>query len=145
MSANNGLPDNRIDEADRSGSVFGLARFDTRNLIVHNNDNKDSNKEQEKPYDPDGLLEGQLVLECIFCEKYKTAIVFDMELHLHEKHRWELLRQFPLKGKGYSMDLRAEYFVHQIKIKREKIKNIQVTAQATDIKELLKLTTATNK
>ncbi len=129
----------RSDKPDGSGSVQSndLARLDTRNLTIHNNDNKDSKTEQKKPYDPDGILEGQPVLECIFCDKYRTAIEFDMELHLHEKHRLELLRQFLLKEKGYSMDLRAEYFVYQSKIggqKSEQIKNTQ--AAATDMKEL---------
>lgn len=145
MSVDNGLPFTTTDKPDRSGSnvpnnlpYFGLARFDTRHSSV--NKVNFETPQYKKPYDPDRILEGQPVLECIFCDKYKTAIDFDMELHLLEKHRWELLRQFPIKGKGYSMDLRAEYFVHQIKIRREQIKNVE--AMATDMKELIKSTTA---
>ena len=137
MSVDNGLPNITSDKPDRSGSIephdlpyFGLARFDTRYSTVPKDNHKNSNPQYKKPYDPDEILEGQPVLECIFCDKYKTAIEFDMELHLYEKHKWELLMQFPIKGKGYSMDLRAEYFVYQSKIRREKleqIKEIQAT------------------
>ncbi len=130
MSIDNGLQSTTTDQPDRSGSnvpndlpYFGLATFDTRHSSVNKDKYENSNPHYKKPYDPDdpdGILEGQPVLECIFCDKYKTAIDFDMELHLLEKHKWELLRQFPIKVRGYSMDFRVEYFVHQIKIRREK-------------------------
>ena len=123
MSIDDGLPSTTSDTPDRSGSnvphdlpYFGLARFDTRHSSVKEDNYGNSNPQYKKPYDPDVILEGQPVLECIFCDKYKTAIDFDMELHLLEKHKWELLRQFPIKVRGYSMDFRVEYFVHQIKI-----------------------------
>ncbi len=144
MSLGNGLPSATTDKPDRSDSTvpkespyFGLARFDTRHSSVNKDKYENSNPHYRKPYDPDGILEGQPVLECIFCNKYKTAIDIDMELHLHEKHRLELLRQFPLKEKGYSMDLRAEYFVYQIKIGGQKLGQIKnIHAMATDMKEL---------
>ena len=148
MSLGNGLPDIRRDKPDRSGSnvpndlpYFGLATFDTRHSSVKKDNQENSNPQYKKLYDPDKILEDMPVLECIFCDKYRTAIEFDMELHLHEKHRLELLRQFPLKEKGYSMDLRAEYFVNQIKITGEKLEQIKNTqAAATDMKELIKPT-----
>ena len=145
MSVDNRHSSTTSDKPDKSSSIepndlpyFGLARFDTRHSSIDKDKYKNSNQHYKKPHDPDGILEGQPVLECIFCYKYKTAIDFDMELHLYEKHRWELLRQFPFKCKGYSMDLRAEYFVHQIKIRREKLN--QRTTQATDMKKLIKPT-----
>lgn len=129
MSVDNRPPSgSRSTEPDRSGNTelndlqyFGLARFDTRNSHVDkDNDNTNSEIHCKKPYDPD-ILEGQPLLECIFCYKYETAIEFDMELHLHEKHWLELLTQYPLKGKGYSMDIRIGYFINRIKL-REKFK-----------------------
>lgn len=121
-----------INKPDKSGNVepndlpyFGLSRFDTRNSSTNeDNNNKNSGTYYKKPHDPDGILEGQPVLECIFCNKYETAIEFDMELHLHEKHRLELLTQFPLNGKGYSMDVRIRYFINRIKL-REKFKQLE--------------------
>lgn len=131
MSVDNNPPHNtRSVKPDRSGNVesndlpyFGLSRFDTRNLHVGNDRNEDS-EIHKKHYDPDGILEGQPVLGCIFCDEYETAIEFDMELHLHEKHRLELLTQYPLKGKGYSMDIRIRYFINRIKL-REKFKQLE--------------------
>lgn len=135
MSVDKRLPScKRSIKPDRSGNIepndlpfFGASRFDTRNSSI-NKDNSNPDKDNhennyKKPYDPDGILEGQLVLECIFCYKYETAIEFDMELHLHEKHQQELLTQFPFRGKGYSMDIRIGYFINRIKI-REKFKQI---------------------
>ena len=109
--------------------IFSRSLLGHRNSAIYNNSN-DNTTHENTLRDPDGILASLPWLECIFCNKYKTAIDFDMELHLYEKHRLELLRQFPIKAKGYSMDLRAEYFVHQIKItgeKLEQIKEIQAT------------------
>lgn len=126
MSVDNRPPSsNRSTEPDRSGNTepndlpyFGLSKFDTRNSSVDNGSYENS-EIHKKPYDPEGILEGQPVLECIFCHKYATAIEFDMELHLHEKHRWELLTQYPLQGKGYSMDIRIRYFINRIKLRQQ--------------------------
>ena len=131
MSVDNNLPSSITSiKPDKSGngeandlSYFGLPRFDTRNSHVGNN--KNENEIRKKPYDPDGILEGQPALECIFCDKYETAIEFDMELHLYEKHQQELLTQFPFRGRGYSMDIRIGYFINRIKI-REKFKQYQL-------------------
>lgn len=131
MSVDNNLPYNmRSVKPDKSGNLepndppyFSLSRFDIRNSSV----DKDSHEDREiykKPHDPDGILEGQPVLECIFCDKYKTAIEFDMELHLHENHRLELLTEYPLKGKGYSMDIRIRYFINRIKLRESLYENI---------------------
>ena len=124
MSVDNNLPYNmRSVKPDKSGSVepndlqyFGLSRFDTRNSHVDKDSYEDSGI-NKKHHDPNEILEGQSVLECIFCDKYETAIEFNMELHLHEKHRLELLAQYPLKGKGYTMDIRIKYFINRIKLK----------------------------
>ncbi len=131
MSVDKNLPSGtRSIKPDKSGNVepndlpyFGLSRFDTRNSHVDKGSYEDTEM-HKKPHNPDGILEGQPVLECIFCGKYETVIEFDMELHLHEKHRLELLTQYPLKGKGYSMDIRIRYFVNRIKL-REKFKQLE--------------------
>ena len=156
MSVDNIFPSGtRSGKPDESDNVepnhlpyFGLARFDTRQITVHNDDNKDSKIEQKKPYDPDGVLKDQPMLECIFCDEYKTKIKFDLEIHLYEMHRWFLLKKLPFKGKGYSMDYRIEYVIDAIKTKGkqlEQLKALQPTAQAvaTDIKKLIKSTTTT--
>ena len=83
--------------------------------------------------DPEKVLDGMLVLECPFCPSFRTPIEFDLELHLYEKHRHELLKKFPLRGKGYSMDDRIEYFINQIRIEEQKFEQTstnQVTPQA---------------
>jgi hypothetical protein len=131
MSVDNRLPSSMgSTKPEKSGDIesnnlpyFGLSRFDTRNSSVEKNSYEDS-EIHKKPYDPEGILEGQPVLECIFCYKYETAIEFDMELHLHEKHRPELLTEYPLIGKGYTMDIRIRYFVNRIKL-REKFKQLE--------------------
>lgn len=154
MSVNNRpSSDMRRDKPDRSGNsdpkdlpYFALSRFDTRNSNVENNNN--SSTHQKRPYDPDGILESLPVLECIFCDKYKTAIEFDMDLHLYEKHRNELLTQFPFRGKGYSMDDRIGYFINQIKIrgqKFEQIKTNQATPQAIGVEKKELIMTPTTK
>jgi hypothetical protein len=128
MSVDKTLPSG-IRSPDKSGgtepndlSYFSLSKFDTRNLYVDKESYEDS-EIHKKPHDPDGILEGQSVLGCIFCDEYETAIEFDMELHLHERHRLELLTQYPLKGRGYTMDIRIRYFINRIKL-REKFKQL---------------------
>ena len=88
------------------------------------------------------------MLECIFCNGYKTQIEFDLELHL-EMHRWELLTKLPFRGRGYTMDYRIEYVIYKIKTKGKRIEQVkasQATAQAiaTDMKKLIKLTSTIN-
>ena len=34
-------------------------------------------------------------LKCIYCSSYYTPIRFDMDLHLYEKHRLDLVYKFP--------------------------------------------------
>jgi hypothetical protein len=142
-SIRNGKPGGSDSIEPNDLPYFGLARFDTRHITVHHIDSK---IEQKKPYDPDGVLISQPMLECVFCDEYKTKIKFDLEIHLYEMHRWFLLKKLPFKGKGYSMDHRIEYVIDAIKTKGkrfEQLKSIQATAQAvaTDIKKLIKSTT----
>jgi hypothetical protein len=152
MSADNILPSGmRNEKPGGSDNIkpndlpyFGLSRFDTRNSNVNKNkDNNNIKTSPKKPYDPDEVLKDQPILKCIFCDEYKTQIEFDLELHLYEMHRWELLTKLPFKGKGYSMDYRTAYVIHMIKTKEkqfEQIRTIQATAQAiaTDMKKLIK-------
>ena len=46
---------------------------------------------------------------CIFCKR-TIEIEFDLELHLHEQHRVELVRLW--RGRG-SMDSRIEYAIEE--------------------------------
>ena len=50
---------------------------------------------------------------CVLYE-YKTHIEFDMDLHLYEMHKKELLKSLPV-GRGYNMDSRIEYVLNLIK------------------------------
>lgn len=51
------------------------------------------------------MIEGVIPIVCIFC-RFTTCIELDLELHLHESHRIELVK-LPI-GKG-SLDFRIEY------------------------------------
>jgi hypothetical protein len=55
------------------------------------------------------MIEGLIRLVCIFC-KFITCIEFDLELHLYESHRMELVK-LPI-GKG-SLDFRIEYAINE--------------------------------
>jgi hypothetical protein len=147
MSVNDKFPFSKSDNVEPNDlAYFGLSRFDTRDLNANNKNQintKNSNTPHKKPHDPDDILEDQPRLKCIFCDEYKTQIEFDLELHLYEMHRWELLTKLPFKGKGYSMDYRNAYVIHITKTKEkqsEQIRTIQAAAQAiaTDMKKLIK-------
>lgn len=68
-------------------------------------------------HDPDHVLDGMLVLECFFCGKYKTPIKWDLENHLYEEHKEELVKNLPLRGKGFDIDYRIEFAIDMIKRK----------------------------
>ena len=55
------------------------------------------------------IIEGLNPLVCIFC-KFITCIEFDLELHLYESHKTELVK-LPI-GKG-PLDFRIEYAVKE--------------------------------
>jgi hypothetical protein len=55
------------------------------------------------------MIEGVISLVCIFC-KFITCIKFDLELHLYENHKAELVR-LPI-GKG-SLGFRIEYALNE--------------------------------
>jgi hypothetical protein len=61
--------------------------------------------------DPEGTLATLPLLTCLFCNVFATPIVFDMENHLLEKHKPQLVKDLPLKGRGYKMDYRIEYAI----------------------------------
>jgi hypothetical protein len=51
---------------------------------------------------------------CYFCDHdYRTCIDFDMELHLLEKHRYQMVK-LPIKG---NLDKRSEYLIQLTKKK----------------------------
>jgi hypothetical protein len=65
-------------------------------------------------YRPDRykMLKGLPTLICMFCGKY-SPIKFDMELHLYENHRENLLFDLPIKKrKGFRMDNRIDYVIN---------------------------------
>ena len=89
-----------------------------KNSAIDNNEKQVSNDNtthENTRRDPDGILASLPWLKCYFCNRYKTPIQFDIELHLYEKHRWELLKKLPLKGKAYSMDYRIAYVIEKTK------------------------------
>jgi hypothetical protein len=64
--------------------------------------------------DPSEVLKMLPLLRCVFCNEYKTHIEFDMDLHLYEMHKKELLKSLPV-GRGYNMDSRIEYVLNLMK------------------------------
>jgi hypothetical protein len=48
-----------------------------------------------------------------------SKIQFDMENHLYESHKEELLLHLPLKGKGYNMEYRIQFVMKFIKRRME--------------------------
>jgi hypothetical protein len=60
-------------------------------------------------HDPQHTLDGMLALTCFFCNAFKTAIEYDMNVHLKDKHRMELITQLPLREKGFDMDYRIRF------------------------------------
>jgi hypothetical protein len=55
------------------------------------------------------VIEGVISVVCIFC-RFTTSIEFDLELHLLESHKIELVK-LPI-GKG-SLDFRIEYAINE--------------------------------
>lgn len=55
------------------------------------------------------IIEGLNPLVCIFC-RFTTCIELDLELHLYESHKMELVK-IPI-GKG-SLDFRLEYGINE--------------------------------
>jgi hypothetical protein len=56
------------------------------------------------------LIDGITPVVCIFCRQYITSIEFDIDLHLYEYHRMELVT-LPI-GKG-SLDFRINYAIEE--------------------------------
>ena len=67
----------------------------------------------------EGELDGLPTLSCLFCSTYKTKIRFDMELHLFEKHKQNLVHDLPIPYRKASIDDRIEYALQLIE--QEKI------------------------
>ena len=127
------LPDSEI------GKIGGLpictlARFDIRNSDCSNENEKDQNLSNTAPKnpstgiengffprnlicDPQHVLDGMLVLKCLFCERYKTPIHNDMRTHLRYIHQVQLLKDLPLRGKGFNMEYRADFVIDIMKQK----------------------------
>ena len=64
----------------------------------------------------DVLLDRLPDLSCLFCSTYKTKIRFDMELHLYERHKQNLVYNLPI-GKA-RIDDRIEYALEIIEQRR---------------------------
>ena len=69
---------------------------------------------KRKMITPDNSLDGLATLSCLFCSSYKTKIRFDMELHLFEKHKQNLVYDLPIPDKKASIDDRIEYALQLI-------------------------------
>ena len=127
-------PENGQIDADRV-----LERFDVRNSGFNINDNWNKNQKDEYPSnthakssstgiedrffplnlrcDPQYVLDGMLVLKCLFCERYKTPIQNDMRIHLRYTHQLQLLKNLPLRGKGFNMAYRVGFVMDIMKQK----------------------------
>jgi len=77
--------------------------------------------ERRKQARKDGtIIEDVPPIPCIFCD-YMTSIEFDLDLHLYEEHRIELV-QLPI-GKG-NMDFRIQYAIEEGKRVRDTLSNM---------------------
>ena len=56
------------------------------------------------------IIKDIIPMVCMFCKHYMTSIEFDLDLHLCEKHRMELVN-LPI-GKG-NMNVRIEYAIEE--------------------------------
>ncbi len=75
------------------------------------------------------VLDGLLVLKCDFCEVSQTPIESDMRVHLREKHGNELVKNLPLRGKGFNKDYRVGFVIDRIKQKIPKLFYYHKTAK----------------
>jgi hypothetical protein len=66
-------------------------------------------------HDPHHTLDGTLVLRCFFCDTFQTPIEYDMEVHLLDLHRDELVTHLPIRGKGFNMDYRTAFVIDFLK------------------------------
>jgi hypothetical protein len=127
-------PENEQIDADRV-----LERFDVRNSGFNINDNWNKNQKDENlsniygkssstgredrffplnlRCDPQHVLDGMVVLKCLFCERYKTPIQNDMRIHLRYTHQLQLLKDLPLRGKGFNMAYRVGFVMDIMKQK----------------------------
>jgi hypothetical protein len=70
---------------------------------------------QENDYtfrETDDLLDSLPTLSCLFCSTYKTKIRFDMDLHLFEKHKHNLVYDLPIPVRKASIDDRICFSVN---------------------------------
>ncbi|MDP9288966.1 MAG: hypothetical protein M3P08_12315 [Thermoproteota archaeon] len=127
------IPDlsNCNNESSKDNSEATLAEFDLRSLeqdlsnsLNTLDDKKKASTEDEDDffprnlmYDPDRVMDGMLVLKCLFCERYKTPIQNDMRTHMRYSHQVQLLKDLPLSGKGFNMEYRADFVIDIMKQK----------------------------
>jgi hypothetical protein len=122
-------------ENGQTGADCTLARFDIRNSGSNVNENeKDQNLSNSDAKnlstgredgffprnlrsDPQHVLDGMLLLKCLFCERYKTPIQNDMMIHLRYTHQVELLKELPFSGKGFNMPYRVDFVIDIMKQK----------------------------
>jgi hypothetical protein len=58
------------------------------------------------------IIEGIDPINCLFCNNYRTSIVFDLGMHLYNNHRMEVFKL--TIGKG-NMERRIDYVVEECK------------------------------
>jgi hypothetical protein len=61
------------------------------------------------------LLIGLPVLCCLFCNKYKTPIDVDMDLHLYEMHKKELITKLSIRSRGVNLNDRIAFAIKLMK------------------------------
>jgi hypothetical protein len=60
------------------------------------------------------ILDGMLVLQCLFRRVFRTPIEYDMINHLRNIHQKDLVIRLNI-GKGFSLDYRAEFAINIMK------------------------------
>lgn len=71
--------------------------------------NSDINTGRPESGTKSAIIEGVIPIVCIFC-RFITCVEFDLEIHLYEGHRIELVK-LPI-GKG-SFDFRIKYAIDE--------------------------------
>ena len=78
-------------------------------MKYQNLDNNAGWKGQPEKGTKSTIIKGVIPIVCIFC-RFITCVELDLEIHLYERHRMELVK-LPI-GKG-SLDFRIEYAINE--------------------------------
>jgi hypothetical protein len=80
------------------------------------------------------ILDGMLVLRCLFCKTFQTPIEYDMRVHLRDTHQKDLVTKLPLQGKGYDLNYRTQFAIDIMKQNEPQILYDHKTAKIVPIR-----------